>query len=1141
MKVETLIDKASKQELWALGLTDTGNMFGAMEFSLAAAKAGVKPILGTLLPLYIEPLEERGLAPEGHKVFGPFMLPIFVQNEQGFQNLSKLLTQTTLDQQPQWTGGVHRSQLQGLTEGLISLSGGVRGPLSQLYAQGIDKAEAWLKQMAALFPNRFYVELERTRGRPTYEDQLIDWAFQHSCPLVATNEAFFFTQEDYAAHDALLCVKESTYVNEQDRRRETPENYLKSAEEMTSLFADVPEALENTQHIAKRCSLLIQPKKPTLPPYPVTKGQMQQDVLQAQAQSGLNKRLEIVCATLDKDTVTATRATYQKQLDHELSVIHQMGFDGYFLIVADFIQWAKSEGIPVGPGRGSGAGSLVAWSLMITDVDPIHFKLLFERFLNPERVSMPDFDIDFCPERRNEVIHYVENKYGKGTVAHIITFGKLQARAVLRDVGRVLGMPYGQVDKLTKRIPFNPANPVTLSEVLAGDEELRKMCEEEAAVKRLFDFAVRLEGLYRHASTHAAGIVIGDKPLVERLPLYKDPNASLPATGFSMKYVELMGLVKFDFLGLKTLTVLQESEALVRDGGHTIDLAHIPLDDAKTFALLREVRVIGLFQLESPGMRDVLRQLQPDEFEEIIALVALYRPGPMDDIPYYLACKHGREKVTYPYACLEDILKKTFGVMVYQEQVLQIAQRLAGYSLGQADILRRAMGKKIKSEMNAQRKIFIAGVLKNAGGSEEKATKLFDQIAKFAGYAFVRAHATPYALISYQTAYMKANYPLACMIASMNQDRNNTDRLALFVREARDMGLTVLPPDINASGAKFGRDQSDAYALRYGLGALKNVGEGAMETVVKERKTKGPFSSIYDFVERLGPSRVLNKRQLEHLIWAGAFDSLGEDRRQLAEHVEILVKYGMHTDQTPGLFQTEDTRPKMDSIQPYTPTETLRNEHSAVGFYLTVHPLEPFAPFIGSTLSSNAMGTHFITAPKAKMAGVLLSAKVKMGKSGKKYAFLQFSDLTGVFEGIMFEDVLAPLRNILETGKLFQLSVTGRVENDSTRLVIEGATPFDDLFGHTSTLCLLIAHEEIAQKVAKVLESCKKGHTAIRLLIPNVPFEGEHVDVHAQHARAILLDTEALSVLVATGVDIRLADDVETGYNADNIGRRNSA
>ena len=907
--VKTLIALAKKYNMPAVAMTDTGNLFGAMEFSLSAKDAGLQPLLGCQVMV------------EGD------LLVLLVQNQQGYQNLLKIVSHTYLKGE-----GVPQIDFETLTpwtHGLIALTGGPKGGLAKRLERGL-KGEDYLKTLERLFKDRLYIEISRqgssTPDTEQVEAALIDLAYTFDIPLVATNEAFFPDSSLYEAHDALLCIADGTYVHENNRRRLTPDHCFKSPEEMEILFSDLPEAIANTQVIAQRCSFLLTPIDPILPSFPCEE---EKSELRLQARKGLEDRLlrYVLKPNMTETTTTEIQEKYVKQLEYELDVIEAMNFSGYFLIVADFIKWAKTQHIPVGPGRGSGSGSVVAWSLTITDLDPLRFGLVFERFLNPERVSMPDFDIDFCQERRDEVICYVRDKYGADRVAHIITFGKLQARAVLRDVGRVLQMPYGQVDRICKLIPNNPAHPVTLEEALTLEPQLTQMAEDEPEVKHLLSIAQQLEGLYRHASTHAAGVVIGNRPLDEMVPLYYDPRSPLPATQFNMKYVEQAGLVKFDFLGLTTLTVIQQAVDYLKERGIEVDISALPLDDEKTFELLRRAETIGMFQVESSGMTDLTRKLRPNKFEDIIAIGALYRPGPMDNIPQFIACRHGEEKPSYLYPELEVILKETEGIMVYQEQVLQIARDLAGYTLGGADLLRRAMGKKIKSEMNAQRKQFIEGIQAHLGGEVSTAKELFNQIEKFASYAFPKAHAAAYALITYQTAYLKAHYPSEYMAALMTQALHNTDKLTFFAREVKRLGIDLLPPDVNASYTGF---KVEGQAIRYALAALKNVGAAAMDALITERNKNGPYKDIFDVMERVD-GRIINKRQMENLIQAGVFDSLSPNRRQLMENLETLLRYGNEDKRSQGLFSLEVTRPSLTPTQEWTLTEKLQHEFTGCG------------------------------------------------------------------------------------------------------------------------------------------------------------------------------------------------------------------
>jgi DNA polymerase-3 subunit alpha len=1123
INIDALIDRAISCEVPALGLSDTNNLFGAMEFSLAAQKKGVQPLLGCLLRVLWD-VPEANHSKDFSKNGGleSCWLPLFVQSEEGYHNLSRLVTKTTVGQKEKWLGSVHSSQLTGMTEGLIALTGGHGGIVDTLCRGGRGEwAFKCLKFLKTLFPERLYVEIERTNPAFSYlryedvESQLLSWALSEDLPIVATNESFFLDMDMHQAHDALICVSEGTYISVDERRRVSPQNRFKSPQEMCELFKDLPEALENTVRIAQRCHFFLEARKPLLPPYPTPSGMSQEDALRQAAKSGLDARLVgEVRERFTEDQWPDIQAQYKERLAYELDVIIQMGFAGYFLIVADFIQHAKKVGIPVGPGRGSGASSLVAWALTITDVDPIRFQLLFERFLNPERVSMPDFDVDFCQERRDEVIRYVQKRYGSDSVAHIITFGKLQARAVLRDVGRVLQMPYSQVDKICKRIPFNPQSPLTLEEAEAQDPELEALIQSDSQVAQLWGFGKKLEGLYRHASTHAAGIVISDRPLVQLVPLYQDSRSLLPATQFSMKYVEAAGLVKFDFLGLTTLTVLEEAVQLANQTRpKPLNLLSVPLDDEPTFKLLQRVDVVGVFQLESKGMRDVVRNLQPESFEEIIALVALYRPGPMDDIPRYIACRHGHEKVVYAYPCLEGILKETFGVMVYQEQVLQIAQVLAGYSLGQADLLRRAMGKKIPAEMEAQRKIFIEGVLRRHGGDPSKAAQLFEQISKFAGYAFPKAHSAPYALVSYHTAYMKANYPAEFMVALLNRAIQNTDKIAHFIYEAHRMGIEVVSPCINKSQRCFSlaKHEEGQNMIVYGLAALKNVGEGAMDALIQEREQGGTFKDVYDFFERLSGTKVLNKRQLENLIWAGAFDCLNPCRRKLVESLEMLLKTPTASSNTPSLFAPQDTRTPLANVEEYRAEDRLQYAFQALGLYLEEHPLSAHRIFLENQdfVPSTQLEHHArerLSGQNFSMVGVLINWQQKMGKSGKKYAFLQMSDLEGSYDVMIFSELLENVREQLTPGSLFMLRVTAHHTGDNFRLVGESVRALVEVARENSHILKLKVQ---GKNELRILSKCLKNLPAGGTSLEGV-FDLQDVALKKRLVRCALVENVAL-------------------------------
>ncbi len=1044
-----------KEKMPAVAVTDSANLFGALEFAGAAKDAGVQPIIGCLLPVTrAEAAQNRmGVAPP------PDHLPLLVQSDLGYRNLMKLVSAAYLDGDPQLPPQLPFARVAELAEGLIALTGGPGGALDRLLEEGQGAAaDLWFGELMRAFPGRLYVEIQR-HGLPAearVEAGLLDLAYRHEVPLLATNDAFFAGEELYEAHDALLCIAGGVTLAEENRRRLTPEHRFKSAAEMRRLFADLPEACDNTLVVARRCAYFPKKRSPILPAFPTVEGRSEAEELKAQAEAGLERRLETLVwkPGMDAAAKAAAALPYRDRLAYELGVIVQMGFPGYFLIVADFIQWAKGQGIPVGPGRGSGAGSVVAWALTITDLDPLRWGLLFERFLNPERVSMPDFDIDFCQDRRDEVIRYVQGKYGADRVAQIITFGKLQARAVLRDVGRVLQMPYGYVDKLCKLVPNNPANPVTLKDAIAGEPQLQAYRDADETVARLMDMALKLEGLYRHASTHAAGVVIGDRRLDELIPLYRDPRSDMRVTQFNMKYVEDAGLVKFDFLGLKTLTVLAEAERLIRRREKDFDLGLVPLDDARTYAMLSRAETVGVFQLESSGMRSAVKDLKPDRLEDIIALVALYRPGPMANIPAYVNRKHGREEPDYLYPTLEGILKETFGIMIYQEQVMQIAQELSGYSLGGADLLRRAMGKKIKSEMDAQKKTFIDGATAR-GVPAGKAEQIFDQVEKFAGYGFNKSHAAAYALVAYQTAYLKANYPVEFMAASMTLDMGNTDKLNEFRQELDRLGIKLLPPDVNGSAAAFtvapgpGGDS----AIRYALAALKGVGAAAMRALVQEREERGPFKSLADFANRVDPKAV-NKRTVESLAAAGAFDALSPNRRQVFDAAETIVRHAAASAESRNSNQAslfggdQQAAPRLALPQAvdWSPLEKLQHEFDAVGFYLSAHPLDGYQQSLkrlGVVKLADLAGLSRLDPGRRKVAAIILGKQERTAKSGNRFAFIQFSDQTGAAEAIVFAEVLSKSRELFDSGQPLLLSLDARLESDELKLMVQNVEPLE--------------------------------------------------------------------------------------------------
>ncbi len=1139
IKVKELVKLCVKKGMPAVAITDTGNLFGALEFALGAAGEGVQPILGTVLGI-----TRPGPAPASRGVPGkaansPDPLVLLCQSAAGYANLMKLVSKAFLDSDPLSGPQVPLSALEGHTDGLIALTGGPQGSVGRLLSEGQkDAAVEVLQRLKTLFPDRLYIELQRHGGafaaiEDVVEPALVDLAYDHDLPLVATNDCYFATPDMYEAHDALLCIAEGAYISQDDRRRLTPDHCFKSADEMRALFADLPEAVDNTLVIAQRCSFLLKPIKPILPAFPTDEGRTEDDELRAQARAGLEMRLEKAVYTPDMtpEQRAETRKTYFDRLEFELDVIVKMKFPGYFLIVSDFIKWAKAHDIPVGPGRGSGAGSVVAWALTITDLDPLRFGLLFERFLNPERVSMPDFDVDFCQDRREEVIRYVQDKYGYDRVAQIITFGKLQARAVLRDVGRVLQMPYGQVDRICKLVPNNPANPVTLQQALDSEELLRQARDEDETVARLISIAMKLEGLYRHASTHAAGVVIGDRPLDQLVPLYRDPRSDMPVTQFNMKYVEQAGLVKFDFLGLKTLTVLQTAVNLIPGKP---DLTAIPLDDEKSYQILGRAESTGVFQLESSGMRDVLRRLKPNRLEDIIALVSLYRPGPMDNIPKYIRVKNGEEPADYMHPSLEGILKETFGIMIYQEQVMQIAQVLSGYTLGGADLLRRAMGKKIKEEMDAQRAIFVKG----AEGRQvpgEQASLIFDQVMKFAGYGFNKSHAAAYALVAYQTAWVKANHPVEFMAASMTLDLGNTDKLNVFRQELSRLKVRLLTPDVNRSDAIFAVETLPGgdKAIRYALAAVKGVGLPAMKAVVEERRKNGPYKSLFDFARRLD-LKTINKRQLENLACAGAFDGLNPNRAQVHAALETLLRYA-HAEAAEresgigNLFGGGAggglTEPALPDVPEWEPLEKLKHEFQSIGFYLSAHPLDAFSGPLGrmkvvrSADLAQAMARGGST--RYRMAGIVVSRKEKTAKSGNRFAFVELSDASGGFEVTCFSEVLSSNRDLLEAGRPVMMTVDAQMNGEDIRLTCQEVKPLDEAVSSVSDgLRVVVRDARPLEPLKGMLDRLGRGRGKLHVLVEIDPLQ----EVEIQLPGAFAITPQSRAALKALPGVVEVAD-----------------
>ena len=1094
MKVPALVKKLAAMNAPAFAMTDTANMFGGKAVSKFAADEGIKPILGC--QFYLRNPDSDDVLKSKGQLLEPDKIILLVMNEAGYMNIMHLMKISYLDnptsvEKPYIT----IKNLQEVNEGLIALSGGVEGQIGRLLLEGRDdEADETTLKLKEIFGNRFYMEIARIglEAEQKTEDKFIDLAYKHNIPIVATNEAFFFDVDMYEAHDALVCIAAGEYVSNENRRKFSPNNRLKSEAEMVELFADLPEALENTVIIAKRCNFLSDKVQPLLPIFICPDGLSQDEYIDRQAHKGLKERMErhVYFEGMTASEKEELDKKYFARLEYELSVIKKMGFPGYFLIVSDFITWSKTHGVPVGPGRGSGAGSIVAWSLHITDLDPIKLDLLFERFLNPERVNMPDFDVDFCQENRYKTIEYVQQKYGKDKVAQIITYGKLQSKAVIRDVARVLQMPYSQADRISKMIPagVQGKNP-TLQEALDQVPELEEMRQNDPQINKLFDIAMKLEGLYRNSGMHAAGVVIGDRPLEQLVPLYKDPRADMPVTQYDMKFVEETGLIKFDFLGLKTLTVIKKAVDWIKKS-KGIDLVpdEIPLDDKATYEMLQRGDTSAVFQFESPGMRDVHKQIKPDRFEDLIAIVSLYRPGPMDNIPTYIKRKHGEEEITYLHPDLAPILDETYGIMVYQEQVMKIAQVLGGYTLGGADKLRKVMGKKMRDEIPKQRAMFMEGATKN-GISEEIAGKIFDQMEKFASYGFNKSHAAAYSLISYQTAYLKAHYPVEFMCAVMSLDMTNVDKLLLYKEECKKMGIEVLPPDINKSFSEFAVEGNN---IRYALAAVKSVGAANMEVIVKERETKGKFKDISDFIHRVD-ARQINRRQLEQLIKAGAFDEMDKNRGKLFANIDTIISHinsatELKTSAQNSLFGVEELQSKVTLVdKPDWPElERLQLEAEAIGFYLSAHPLDSYKKGMErlgvKKYIEVIQGLRVGDVVRSKLAGCVNSFQKRISKNGNKYAFVEMSDGSSNFEGLLFAEGLSKYEEVINSGMPLLVSVTidKKEEDTNPRLMINSVETLDQAIAEVANgLEICISDANCVGQLHQILSKDRNGKNKI--------------------------------------------------------------
>ena len=1104
IKIDDLKNYSKENKIKSLGLCDTSNLCGALEFAEKISKSGTQPIIGTQINFKID--ETIGL------------LPLFALNEIGYKNIIKLSSSSYLKNGEKTDPHLEFNKLLSNTEGVAVFSGTTFGLFGKLFDKGkFTEIHNLYDQIKKKLGNRFYIEVQRHNdlNEISFEEFNLNKSLDLDIPIIATNEVFYLSKEMHEAHDALICIGNKTYINEKNRLRFSDQHYFKNSSEMKELFADLPEALENNYNFPLRCSFKPLFSEPILPNISNDKEGNADDILKKDSFDGLkikfNKNFGIKDSELKKNK---SFLEYKARLDHELSIIVEMKYSSYFLIVSDYIKWAKSNDIPVGPGRGSGAGSLVAWCLSITDVDPIKFNLIFERFLNPDRISMPDFDIDFCEEKRDLVFEYLTKKY-KDSVAHIITFGKLKARMVIRDVGRVLGLPYGFVDSISKMIPFDPSRPQNLTQCIAGEPRLQKLISEDTRVKKLTDLSLKLEDLNRNVATHAAGVVIADKKLTEIVPLYKDASADLllPSTQFDMYSAENAGLIKFDFLGLKTLTVINNTQKLIRKKNKQFTIENINYEDQKVFELLSSGKTVGLFQIESTGMREALIQMKPNHIEDIIALVALYRPGPMSNIPTYNDCKHGRQTPDYLHPLLKDILKPTYGVIIYQEQVMQIAQKLSGFTAGQADLLRRAMGKKKRAELEKQKQGFIEGAIKN-GIPKDVAAGIFLKIEPFAEYGFNKSHAAAYAIISYQTAYLKTYYPKEFIASSMTMDISNQNKLSEFYEELKRLEIKIVRPDINECYADFRTNDNKFY---YALGGIKAVGFEAITNIVKEREANGKFKSINDFINRINPKDI-NKLQLEGLVKAGAFDNLNSNRKAIFNSIPNIISKSKNVFDNKSVNQIDlfsnDENIQDDivsNIDDWKFEERLSKEFESVGFFISNHPLNQFIEIFDDYKIIDY--SKFISNEEIKNANIsatLLKLQERKTAKGNSYAVLKLTDLGSVFELFVFSDVLEMNREILKEGNSLILTLIKNISNDENRfkrINVQKIASIKDLFNSPINEVLFeIKSDEELKEISEILN--EEGKTIV-----NINFFGKTNILKFKLKNSRNLDRKSLNLL----------------------------
>ncbi len=1081
IKIDDLQEYSKSNKIKSLGLCDTLNLCGALEFAEKISKSGTQPIIGTQINFKI------------HDTIG--LLPLYALNEKGYKNIIDLSSISYLKNDEFSDPHVTFENLLNNSEGIALFSGTVFGLFGKLFDKGkFTEIHDLYNTIKLNFGNRFYIEIQRHKdlNENSFEKFNLKKSSDLEIPIIATNEVYYLNKDMHEAHDALICIGNKTYVNEKNRLKLTDQHYFKNNSEMSELFADLPEALENNYNFPLRCNFRPLFSNPILPNISKDKGGDADNILRKDSLDGLKIKFEKVFKIRASDIESSeTYQEYKKRLEHELSIIIEMKYASYFLIVSDYIKWAKNNDIPVGPGRGSGAGSLVAWCLSITDVDPIKFNLIFERFLNPDRISMPDFDIDFCEDKRDQVFEYLTKKY-KDSVAHIITFGKLKARMVIRDVGRVLGLSYGFVDSISKMIPFDPSRPQNLTQCIAGEPRLQKLINEDPKVKKLTDLSLQLEGLNRNVATHAAGVVIADRKLTEVVPLYKDSSSDLllPSTQFDMYSAENAGLIKFDFLGLKTLTVINNTQKLIKKIDKNFDIETINFEDQEVFDLLSNGKTVGLFQIESTGMREALIQMKPNHIEDIIALVALYRPGPMSNIPTYNDCKHGKQKPDYLHPLLEDILKPTYGVIIYQEQVMQIAQKLSGFTAGQADLLRRAMGKKKRAELEKQKQGFIEGAIKN-GIAKDVAAGIFLKIEPFAEYGFNKSHAAAYAIISYQTAFLKTYYPKEFIAASMTMDISNQNKLSEFYEELNRLNVEVVRPDINECFADFKTKDGKFY---YALGGIKAVGYEAISNIIKERIANGKFLSINDFINRVNPKDI-NKLQLEGLVKAGAFDNLNSNRHAIFDSIPNIITKNKNIFDNKSANQidlfSEDENSQdniINKIDDWKFEERLAKEFEAVGFFISDHPLNQFTEIFNDYKINEY--SKFILNDEIKstnIAATLLKLQERKTAKGNSYAVLKLTDLSSVFELFIFSDVLELNREILKEGNSLILNLVKNITDDENRfkrINVQKISSLKELFNSPiNEVIFEVRSEDQVQLISEILK--ENGKTSVNINLVN--------------------------------------------------------